>query len=231
VASEPVALAPPAASSAPASLPPSAPQEPAASELPTFGAGKGTASFYNTDGKGGCALNPPTNRYILSASKNIFQNVQACGACLEIKGEAGTAVVQVMDLCFGCAENSLVINKPAFEAIVGKQSGTGDVSWKTVSCPVEGKVSVRVKESSDRSWTAVQIRDSKLPLKAVSMQREGENDWVELKRSPDNYWAAARGAGDGGFRLRITAANGQQIEESVARGWKGGKVYPGSNQF
>jgi hypothetical protein len=77
----------------------------------------------------------------------------------------------------------------------------------------------------------VQIRDSKLPLKAVSMQREGENDWVELKRSPDNYWAAAKGAGDGGFRLRITAANGQQIEESVARGWKGGKVYPGSNQL
>ena len=228
----PAASAPEPAASASVATPMASTSAPApASELPTFGAGKGTASFYTTDGKGSCALNPPKNRYVLAASKNIYQGLQACGACLEIKGSEGSAVVQVMDLCFTCPENSVVINKPAFEATVGKQGGTGDITWKTVPCPVEGKVSVRVKESSDRSWTAVQIRDSKIPLKAVSLQREGEGDWVELKRSPDNYWAAAKGAGDGGFKLRIEAVSGQQIEETVAKGWKGGKVYPGANQF
>jgi expansin len=219
----PASVAPAPAASAPAASPPEG--------LPAFGAGKGTASFSNPNNKGSCSLNPPSNRNTLSASRNIYQSIQACGACLEITGGAGTAVVQVMDLCFSCPDNSVVISKPAFEATVGKQSGTGDISWKTVPCPVETKVTVRIKESSTRHWTAVQIRDSKLPLKSVSLQRDGESDWVTLERSADNYWAAAKGAGEGGFKLRIVAASGQQIEESVAKGWKDGKVYPGVNQF
>jgi expansin (peptidoglycan-binding protein) len=196
------------------------------------GEGKGEATFYTTDNKGACSLNPPINKLILAASRDVYQNADACGTCLEVTGGAGTAIVQVMDICFSCPPGNLVISKPGFEAIVGKQSGKGPVSWKPVACPVEGKVAIRVKEGSTRDWTAVQIRDSKFAIKSVKIQRDGDSEWKDLARANDNYWSATKaGAGDGGFKLQITAVTGQTIEETVAKGWKGGKVYPGAGQF
>jgi expansin (peptidoglycan-binding protein) len=196
------------------------------------GEGKGEATFYTTDNKGACSLNPPINKLILAASRDVYQNADACGTCLEVTGGAGTAIVQVMDICFSCPPGNLVISKPGFEAIVGKQSGKGPVSWKPVACPVEGKVAIRVKEGSTRDWTAVQIRDSKFAIKSVKIQRDGDSEWKDLARANDNYWSATKaGAGDGGFKLQITSVTGQTIEETVAKGWKGGKVYPGAGQF
>lgn len=194
--------------------------------------GKGEASFYNTDGKGACSLNPPMNKHILSASKDIYQNADSCGTCLEIKGSAGTAIVQVMDICFTCPPGHVVISKPGFEATVGKDGGTGPISYKPVACPVGGKISIRVKEGATRDWTAVQIRDSAYAIRGVKLQKDGDTEWKTLTRSGDNYWSAPKaGAGDGGFKLQITAANGATIEETVAGKWKGGTVYPGANQF
>lgn len=221
---EPAAPAPVAVASA------SAAPAPAHAEL--SGEGKGEATFYTTDNKGACSLNPPGNKLILAASRDVYQNASACGTCLEVTGGAGSAIVQVMDVCFSCPPGNLVISKPGFEAIVGKQSGKGAVSWKPVACPVSGKVAIRIKEGSTRDWTAVQIRDSKFAIKTVKIQRDGDSDWKELARANDNYWSATKaGGGDGGFKLQITAATGQTIEESIAKGWKGGTVYPGANQY
>ena len=210
----------------------SASAAPAPAPAALTGEGKGEATFYTTDNKGACSLNPPMNKLILAASRDVYQNADSCGTCLEVTGGAGTAIVQVMDICFSCPPGNLVISKPGFEAIVGKQSGKGPVSWKPVACPVEGKIGIRVKEGSTRDWTAVQIRDSKFSIKSVKIQRDGDSEWKDLARANDNYWSATKaGAGDGGFKLQITSATGQTIEETVPKGWKGGKVYPGAGQF
>ena len=198
---------------------------------PLSGEGKGEASYYTAD-RSSCSLPPPPNKdFILSAAKDIYQKAQACGACLEISGAAGKAVVQVADFCYSCPPGNLVLNKPAYDAIVGKTSGTGPVSWKMVPCAYAGNVSIHIKKSSSKDWTAVQIRESKIAIKSVEMQRAGQDNWVETKRSDDNYWAAAKGAGLGGFKLRITAINGQQIEENIDKGWTDAKTYPGAHQF
>ena len=95
-----------------------------------------------------------------------------------------------------------------------------------------GKISIRIKEGATRDWTAVQIRDSAYSIRGVKLQKDGDSEWKTLTRSGDNYWSAPKaGAGDGGFKLQITAANGATIEETVAKKWKGGTVYPGANQF
>lgn len=226
------AAAPASGEPAPAAPVAVASAAPAPTHAELSGEGKGEATFYTTDNKGACSLNPPGNKLILAASRDVYQNASACGTCLEVTGGAGSAIVQVMDVCFSCPPGNLVISKPGFEAIVGKQSGKGAVSWKPVACPVGGKVAIRIKEGSTRDWTAVQIRDSKFAIKSVKLQRDGDSDWKELARANDNYWSATKaGGGDGGFKLQLTAATGQTIEESIAKGWKGGTVYPGANQY
>jgi expansin (peptidoglycan-binding protein) len=238
-AAAPVESAPPvvtAAASAPAAPVASASAPAPAASAPTAvaalsGEGKGEASYYTAD-RSSCSLPPPPDKdFILSASKDIYQNAQACGTCLEITGAAGTKIVQVMDYCYSCAPGHVVLNQPAYDAIVGKTSGTGPISWKNVLCPVTGNVAIRIKESSTKDWTAVQIRHSKMAIKSVELKRDGQDNWVETKQSPDNYWAAAKGAGLIGFKLRITGVTGQQIEETIEKGWKDGKTYPGAHQF
>lgn len=222
------------ATAPPASAASASPSEPGSAPPFEGASGKGEASFYTTNGKGACSLNPPGNKLILSAAKDVYQNGDACGTCLEVSGAAGTAIVQVMDICFTCPPGHVVISKPGFEAIVGKDGGTGPVSWKTVACPVGEKVpvSIRVKEGSTRDWTAVQIRDSRYSIRAVKLQKDGDSEWRSLSRAGDNYWSAPKtGGGDGGFKLQITAINGQTIEESVPARWKGGTVYPGAHQL
>jgi expansin (peptidoglycan-binding protein) len=165
---------------------------------------------------------------VISAPPGIYSKIEGCGMCLEVKGPEGTEVVRVVDQCHTCADNLLVINKPAFEKIAGRAVGRTPVSWRMVPCAVTGNLAFRFKESSSQYWTAIQIRNHKLPIKKVEFKRDGQ--WAEMTRSNDNYFAAAKGVGTGPVTLRITATDGQVVEETI-QSWKDGKTYDGAAQF
>jgi hypothetical protein len=230
---EPVAsTAPAAAPAAPepvaasaTATPAAAPAAPAAPQAPTLG---GEAVFYEANGRGSCALAFGHGDAVLSAPQAIYQQIQGCGSCLEVTGPKGSAVVQVVDLCPTCPDNNLVINKPAYEQIAGKASGRAQVTYRAVPCGVSGNLSLRIKETSSQYWTAIQIRNHRLPIKAVAFKQG--SSWARMSRSNDNFFVAEKGVGKGALALQITATDGQVIEETLAT-WKDGKTYPGTAQF
>jgi hypothetical protein len=229
---EPVASAAPAAPAAPepvaapaTATPAAPPAAPAAPQAPTL---SGEAVFYEANGRGSCALAFGHGDAVISAPPLIYQQIQGCGSCLEVTGPKGTAVVQVVDLCPTCPDNNLVINKPAYEQIAGKASGRAQVTYKAVPCGVQGNLSFRIKETSSQYWTAIQIRNHRMPIKGVAFKQG--SSWVEMSRSNDNFFVAAKGVGKGALTLRVTATDGQAIEETLSA-WKDGKTYPGTAQF
>jgi expansin (peptidoglycan-binding protein) len=213
---------------APAPPPPAETAKPAEAAPAAAKTTSGEAVFYDPNGRGSCALAFARTDAVLSAPPGVYQKLEGCGACLEITGSTGTAVVEVVDLCPSCPDNNLVISKGAFEKIAGKASGRAQVSWKQVPCAVQGPLSFRFKETSSQYWTAIQIRNHRLPIKGVAFKKGA--DWVPMDRSNDNYFAAAKGVGTGPVTLRITAGDGQQIEETI-KTWKDGQTYPGAAQF
>lgn len=134
----------------------------------------------------------------------------------------------VADRCNDCAADKLVINKPAFEKIAGKAVGKAEITWKPVACGVSGNLEFRFKKTSSIYWTAIQVRNHKVPVKSVAFKKGDE--WVEMNRTDDNYFEAKKGVGSSSVTLKITSADGQTIEQSFDK-WKDGETYKGTSQF
>lgn len=223
------AAAAPAAPAQPAAPPPAAPAQPAEAPPPAAVEKTGEAVHYDAKARGACSLTFGHDAAVLSAPNVVYNNIQGCGQCLEITGPAGTAVVMVADRCHTCADNLFVINKPAFDKIAGKaSSGRETIKWKPVPCSVDGPLEFRIKKTSSAYWTAIQVRNHRLPVKSVSF-KQGDK-WVEMTRSNDNYFVAEKGVGAGALTLRIVASDGQAIEQTFDK-WKDGETYKGSSQF
>lgn len=229
----PAETAPPAATATAVPVA-SASAEPAASASaapasPAPASHSGEAVYYDANARGACSLTFGKNASVLSAPNVVYNKIEACGQCLEVTGPGGTAVIQVVDRCNTCADDLLVINKPAFDKIAGTaSSGREKISWKQVPCDVSGNLELRIKKSSSAYWTAIQIRNHRLPIRAVSF-KQGDK-WVAMTRSNDNYFVAEKGVGAGGFTLRIEANDGQFVEETLDK-WKDGETYQGKGQL
>jgi len=73
---------------------------------------------------------------------------------------------------------------------------------------------MRIKRTSSEYWTAVQVRNHRVGVKSVEFKR-GEQ-WVAMTRADDNYFAAEKGVGKGAMVLRMTAVDGQAVEQTLA---------------
>ncbi|TKC90363.1 hypothetical protein E8A74_51090 [Polyangium fumosum] len=189
---------------------------------------KGEAVYYDANARGSCSLTFGHDAAVLSAPNAVYNQIQACGQCLEITGSEGTQVVMVADRCNDCPPDRLVINKPAFVKIAGTKAGKAEVTWKPVPCAVQGNLELRFKKTSSIHWTSIQVRNHRVPVKSVAFKKG--DAWVEMTRSDDNYFTAAKGVGSQSVTLRITGADGQTVEETVAK-WKDGETYKGTAQF
>ena len=104
------------------------------------------------------------------------------------------------------------------------------VTLEPVTCPVAGALSFRFKEGSSKYWTAIQVRNHRLPLQKLEYDKGGA--WTAFDRADYNYFVAAKGVGDpaGGLKLRVTATDGQVVEETLPA-ILDGAVAPGAAQF
>jgi expansin len=226
-----IASAAPAApaTSTPAEAPkPAETAKPADPAKPAVAEKSGEAVFYDANARGACSLTFGHEAAVISAPDVVYNKIQACGQCLEVTGPAGTAVVQVVDRCHTCADNLLVINKPAFEKIAGKALGRASIHWKPVACDVSGNLELRIKKTSSAYWTAIQVRNHRVPVKSVAFKKGDK--WIEMSRSDDNYFVAEKGVGDGAITLRIQSDDGQTVEHTLDK-WKDGETYNASVQF
>jgi expansin (peptidoglycan-binding protein) len=86
-----------------------------------------------------------------------------------------------------------------------------DVKWQFVPCAVSGPIAYHFKEGSNPYWTAIQIRNHRVPIAKVEAKKKGA--WQTLKRVDYNYFLDESGLGDGPYDLRVTSIEGKSIED------------------
>ncbi len=155
----------------------------------------------------------------------------ACGSCIHVKGPSGEVTVRVTDSCPGCNKGHLDLSEQAFAKIAPLEKGRVDITYQTVACNVTGNVAYHFKDGSSKFWTAIQVRNHRLPVAKLEYKRGGA--YVEMKREDYNYFVESKGVGDqpGGLELRVTAADGQVIEDSLPGDVPDDKTVDGSKQF
>ena len=102
---------------------------------------------------------------------------------------------------------------PCPDRVTGAEGYRVQTRWRLVSCAVQGPVRYRIKEGSSADWTAIQVRNHLLPIKKLEWEKSGT--WVEVTRQPYNYFVEPSGMGAGPIRVRVTATDGQQLEDTL----------------
>jgi expansin (peptidoglycan-binding protein) len=175
----------------------------------------GVATYYDATGAGACSFDATPNDLDVAAIDMPEWNGSApCGECVTVSGPNGTITVRIVDLCPGCEKGHLDLSMQAFARIADVAAGRVPITWQVVPCAVQGNVQYRSKEGSSQWWTAIQVRNHRLPI--AGLEVELGSVWKEVARSDYNYFVDAAGVGTtGGFSVRITASDGQQLVDAL----------------
>jgi expansin (peptidoglycan-binding protein) len=176
----------------------------------------GVATYYDATGEGACSFDATPNDLDVAAMDMPEWNGSApCGECAAVTGPKGSVTVRIVDLCPGCEKGHLDLSMEAFAKIADVSAGRVPITWQVVPCAVTGNVQYRYKEGSSQYWTAIQVRNHRLPITTLEVQ-VGGGAWQTVARSDYNYFVDAAGVGTtGGFNVRITASDGQQLVDAL----------------
>ncbi|MDB4945145.1 MAG: extracellular endoglucanase precursor [Labilithrix sp.] len=191
---------------------------------------EGIATFYDATGDGSCSFGTSSDLDVAAFDFPDFAKSASCGTCYSVSGPKGAVTVRIVDSCPGCADHHLDLSASAFAKIADPDDGRVAITYQAVACKVRGPMKYQYKDGSHQYWTAIQIRNHKLPVAKLEAKKGGA--WEELARSDYNYFIDAKGIKDDPIALRITAADGQVVEDSIP-GAKdnGGRELTGTVQF
>ncbi|WP_336242471.1 expansin EXLX1 family cellulose-binding protein [Corallococcus exercitus] len=175
---------------------------------------KGIATYYDANGGGNCGFDPGGDLMVAAMNQAQYDNSAVCGECVDIVGPKGTVRVRIVDQCPDCDKGHLDLSVQAFDKVAERKDGRVDITWTPVSCDVAGPVEYHFKDGSNPWWTAIQVRNHRLPIKKLEWRRDG--DWKAFQRESYNYFIF-EGIGEGRFQLRVTASDGQQLVDSVEK--------------
>lgn len=192
----------------------------------------GIATFYDYSGgtEVACSFDITKDTDITAINDGEYAKAAACGSCLSVVGPKGTIKVRIVDRCPGCASNHIDLSAEAFAKIAEPVKGRVPITYQVVACDVPDKMSYRFKEGSSKYWTAIQVRDHRIPITKVEYKKNGT--YTDMPRSDYNYFIDTKGVGDqpDGIALRVTAADGQVVEETIPN-VQPGKLFAGTKQF
>lgn len=192
----------------------------------------GIATFYDADGSGNCSFPAtPDDLDVAAFDMTSYAASATCGACVKVKGPNGDVTVRIVDSCPGCAPNHLDLSRSAFAKIADPARGRVPVSFQMVGCAYDGPLAFHFKDGSSKYWTAIQVRNHRVPVAKVEYRRAGA--FVEMKREAYNYFVESKGVGDqpNGLVLRVTSADGQAVEESLAGEIPSDRLVAGTKNF
>ena len=190
---------------------------------------QGVATYYAATGDGACSFGPSPNDLNVAAMDQPEWNGSAvCGECVAVTGPKGSVTVRIVDLCPGCEMGHLDLSQQAFAQIADVSAGKVPITWKVVACDVTGNVEYQIKDGSSQYWTAIQVRNSRLPVEKLEWMQGGT--WSDISRAAYNYFVVSGGVGPGSYQVRITSSTGETLVDTLPP-VQPNAVVQGSGQF
>lgn len=189
----------------------------------------GDGTYYGTGNGGTCSYSPPSmppvsshiNKLVALNAPQFFGSL-SCGMCFRVHGTGqgagndpitGTFTAFVKDLCPECHAGALDLAE------------NGDGRWKieiqAIQCPVgNGKIEYKF-QGSNSYYLKLQIRNARIPATGVEMYQPKSHRWSALHHTTDGFWVFGSDPVDKPvvfpIQVRLTAANGQTVQDHVPR--------------
>lgn len=176
---------------------------------------QGIATYYDTaDGSGNCGFDPTPNDLDVAAFDSAdYAGSATCGECVKITGPKGTVTVRIVDSCPDCEQHHLDLAPSAFDKIADRSAGRVTITYQAVACAVTGNLAYHYKDGSNAYWTAIQVRNHRVPVAKLEIMKAGA--YVDVKREDYNYFVDANGAGSGPVKVRVTSSEGTSVEDTI----------------
>jgi expansin (peptidoglycan-binding protein) len=181
---------------------------------PLSQAEQGVATYYMATGDGACGFGPsPNDLDVAAMDQPEWAGSGVCGECVAVTGPKGSVTVRVVDLCPGCEQGHLDLSQQAFAQIADVSAGRVPITWQVVPCVVTGNIAYAIKDGSSQYWTAIQIRNSRLPVAKLEWMQGGA--WTEVSRADYDYFVVANGVGPGSYQVRVTSSTGETLQDTL----------------
>jgi expansin (peptidoglycan-binding protein) len=191
----------------------------------------GNATFYSATGAGHCSFDAtPHDLMVAAMNRTDYAGSYACGSFVTVKGPLGTVTVRITDECPECPKGHIDLSAQAFAKIAKPVTGIVPITWTVVPGDVQGPIQYRYKEGSTRYWTAIQVRNHKLPITKLEIMPSGSKTWINVSRMDYNYFVYAPPIAAGSVQVRVTAEGGATLQDVLPEP-KGGLVVNGRGQF
>lgn len=201
----------PAPTSTPTPTPTPAPASAAIGEVHS---GEGT--FYGATGEGHCSFDAsPGNLMVAAMNHTDYAGSALCGAYIRATGPKGTVTVRITDECPECRPGDVDFSEQAFALIADPAAGRVPITWQLVPGDVSGPVQYRYKEGSTRWWTAIQVRNHRLPVTRLEILPSGASSWITVPRETYNYFVHPTEIPAGPLQVRITALGGATLQDTL----------------
>ncbi len=158
----------------------------------------GIATFYDADGSGNCSYDKSSDLDVAAFNFPEYAKSAACGSCITVNGPKGAVTIRIVDSCPGCEEHHLDLSESAFAKIADPVDGRVPITYQTVACQVSGSMAYQFKDGSHEFWTAIQIRNHRLPITKLEAKKNGA--YKELERADYNYFIDDSGIKDDPIR-------------------------------
>lgn len=184
-------------------------------ELPFATGQSGEGTFYTATGEGSCGYaRSPKDLDVAALNTAQWNSAAYCGMCVHVVAPHGEITLRIVDSCPTCKKGDLDFSESAFAKVEDKVTGRIPITWKAVPCTVSGPVTYVTNEGSTKYWTAVQVRNHRLPI--LSMEIETAAGMVKAVRESWNYFILPKGNGkDGPLKVRITATTGATLDDTL----------------
>ena len=175
----------------------------------------GQATYYDATGSGSCSFDPSPGDLDVAAMNHVeYANSAVCGECVHVVGPKGDVTVRIVDLCPGCAKGALDLSQQAFAKIADPSAGRVPITWEVVACSAAGPIQYHFKDGSLQWWTAIQIRNHRVPVTRLEVKKSG-GAWTDVARVDYNYFVVSGGVGPGAFGVRVTGLTGGTVEDTL----------------
>ena len=190
----------------------------------------GVATYYDADGSGNCSFDKSSDLDVVAMNTPEYGASAACGGCVHVRSPAGEVTVRVVDRCPECPTGHLDLSKQAFAKIAKLEQGKVSITYQSVACNVSGNLAYHFKDGSSKYWVAIQVRNHPVPI--AKLEYKKGSSFVPMKRENYNYFVEAAGVGDiSSLVLRVTAADGNTVEDTLPGAIDSDKLVVGSAEF
>jgi len=191
----------------------------------------GDGTFYGATGEGNCSFDASPGNLMVAAMNHVdYAAGAACGEYVAVTGPKGSVTVRITDQCPECASGDIDLSTQAFATIADPAAGRVGITWQVVAGDVQGPVQYRYKEGSTRYWTAIQVRNHRVPIAKLEILPAGSSAWIEVPRTDYNYFVWPQAIASGSLQVRVTGLTGETLLDTLPEP-QGGLLVDGQSQF